>query len=109
MKPVKDMSLRELVEEVNFYSQRFPHLALVADRLYELHDLTRWIPVSERMPTDNGYYRIWDISEAQALFKDGEWIGERCIQSDSPYLQTKFREKLTPTHWQRITPPEDKP
>jgi hypothetical protein len=61
------------------------------------------------MPTENGYYRIWDISEAQSLFKDGEWIGERCIPSDSPYLKSKFREKLSPTHWQRITPPEDKP
>jgi len=77
--------------------------------LRDLKDLTRWIPVSERMPTDIGYYRIWDITEAQALFKDGEWIGERCIPSDSPYLKSKFREKLSPTHWQLLsTPPEGK-
>ena len=107
MKDIRHMNLAELANELcDLHEGDTVGRLLIADRMDKIHDLTRWIPVSERMPTDNGYYRIWDISEAQALFKDGEWIGERCIPSDSPYLKSKFREKLTPTHWQRITPPE---
>ena len=105
MKEISEYTLKECLEEIEMlhggYGFRDPEKLA-----YRIHDLTRWIPVSERMPTENGYYRIWDISEEQAFFKDGEWIGERFIFSDSPYLKSKFREKLTPTHWQRITPPE---
>ena len=105
MKPIEQMTLAECLERLKT-ANVWGDLVHISNRI---HDITRWIPVSERMPTENGYYRIWDISEVQALFKDGEWIGERCIPSDSPYLQSKFREKLSPTHWQRITPPEDTP
>jgi hypothetical protein len=99
MKPVKDMSLRELVEEVNFYSQRFPHLALVADKLYELHDLTRWIPVSERMPTqeDGGEWR-----RVLIRYNDGD-IDSIFVGNVSQFTTGS---EFWITHWQRITPPE---
>jgi hypothetical protein len=98
MKAVKDMSLRELVEEVNFYSQRFPHLALVADRLYELHDLTQWIPVSERMPTEEDGYIFSDRGCVVA------WDNEIGIHDTVFWFRVINEERYT--HWRRITPPE---
>jgi hypothetical protein len=101
MKLVKDMGFRELVEEVNFYSHRFPHLALVADRLYELHDLTRWVPVSERMPTEEDGLNLSD--GLCVLVKSAEIPSWHRIV---PYSRANSLNGYS--HWRRITPPEDK-
>ena len=69
---------------------------LLADRI---NDLTRWIPVSERMPTEEdgderGNVLWWSlIGEGGAVI--WEW--------DTP---PEYHGKIVRTHWQRITPPE---
>jgi hypothetical protein len=74
MKPIDQMTLAECLNELR---ARPRYNRLLADRI---HDLTRWIPVSERMPTGaDGLVRCW--------YKENSW---------------EF------THWQRITPPEGK-
>jgi hypothetical protein len=71
-------------------------------RLRELHDLTRWIPVSERMPTQEDY------SEAgQIHLWDAEFGICRVYHKDIAHDFLK-RIPLEFTHWQRITPPEGK-
>jgi len=72
------------------------HLIL-ADRI---HDLTRWIPVSERMPTEGDY------SEAgQIHLWDAEFGICRVYHKDIAHDFLK-RIPLEFTHWQRITSPE---
>jgi len=84
----------------------------VADRI---HDLTRWIPVSERMPTKedlgNEVFRVWiNGTDERACFDCGKllvWENDPYnagwCEYDSGNWKTAF------THWQRITPPEVNP
>jgi hypothetical protein len=105
MKEVKDMNLAELADLNPFYLSE-KDWRNTQSRLRELHELTRWIPVSERMPTE----------------ADGDENGEVLVsetENESPhrkYTYMKRWNKLndpdyfhTITHWKRITPPEDKP
>jgi hypothetical protein len=93
MKDIRHMNLAELANALQRYE--FDMLNdQVAIRLRELHDLTRWIPVSERMPTDD----------------DADQFGEVLGTNDGAYAVVlryyDFIAREDITHWQRITPPE---
>ena len=100
MKPIDQMTLAEVLGHLRF-SNFYDELSVentcnmqadVADRI---HDLTRWIPVSERMPTVEDSYRgrvLW-LQEEYSII-----VGSYDLA----------RSKTRATHWQRITPPEDK-
>jgi len=99
MKPIDQMTLPEVKEEIEKY-------AFVIDnsRLYSLLDqldeLTRWIPVSERMPTEeDGYFIKWWID-------DDREIGEALAYFPQPEVGYYHTPPKGATHWQRITPPE---
>jgi hypothetical protein len=110
MKDTKDMNLEELADKVfNLEYCVNGCVREISDRLRELHELTRWIPVEERMPTEedlhsDGTFRIW--------LNGGD--GLACIHHNKIYVwdndgfvdydETNFRVAFT--HWQRITPPE---
>ena len=105
MKDIKDMNLRECIEslrdEYNYARGYYDSvdgvkLCQLADRI---HDLTRWIPVEERLPTEsdaqeNGYVEFWDARHRLSYYYKYNFIP----QHYEPYF----------THWKRITPPEDK-
>jgi hypothetical protein len=62
MKPISEMNLAELADALDALRPTHSLNGLVQDRLRELHEQTRWIPVSERMPTEadadrNGKHR----------------------------------------------------
>jgi hypothetical protein len=113
MKEIKDMNLAELANALQRYE--FDMLNdQVASRLRELHDLTRWIPVSERMPSEEdlnelGFVAIYDGGFIdRAIIKKGVvkvWDYEEKSWADFDASNWE----LSFTHWQRITPPEDKP
>jgi hypothetical protein len=70
----------------------------IADRI---HDLTRWISVLERLPTEadgdgNGYVEFWNTRYQVSNYYKYDFVPERIG------LAHQF------THWKRITPPEDK-
>lgn len=106
MKPIKDLSIVECADKVlsvafiihdNKYAQ-IPDAAWrleeVSDRLRAIHNQTRWIPVSERMPdeaTDGDY---------SGAVLTREWDG--WVTSTHCKLVYPSRHK----EWQRITPPE---
>jgi hypothetical protein len=102
MKDIKDMTLTELAiyVESNLISMRGEKYSFeyeVANRLRELHELTRWIPVSERMPTEadadgKGYVEFWSTKYQMPYHYKYDFLPER------------HGRKLT--HWKRITPPE---
>ena len=81
MKPISEMNLAECLEALHLYALNaetpYTEMHQLADRI---HDLTRWIPVSERFPYEA------DAKGAEAIV----W------SNDGKY-------------WQRITPPENKP
>jgi hypothetical protein len=85
MKPISEMTLAELANAFEFYGYHSE-----ADRLRAIHDLTRWIPVSERMPTKEDGLVRWYINKG----KGGGTMNKRW--SNVPYFAT---------HWQHITPP----
>jgi hypothetical protein len=114
MKEVKDMNLAEVAGEISLivYGHPLEELMPYMSRIYELHKehealkkQTRWIPVSERMPTE----------------EDGDENGQVFVsetENESPhrkYTYMKRWNKLndpdyfhTITHWKCVAPLEDK-
>jgi hypothetical protein len=98
VKEIKDMNLAELAEFVDdqlihiHYKNRDDEM-FVAKRLRQLHELNRWIPVSERMPTqDDKDVLAWCATEYPFA-----------ILVNWYEFPTNNRSV---THWKRITPPE---
>jgi hypothetical protein len=100
MKPIDQMTLPECLEVLQsaegdaFVGMRL-NISALADRI---HELTRWIPVSERMPTEEdgdryGLVLKWDSITGSVQVDSWNHFGTHNVCF---------------THWQRITPPEDK-
>jgi hypothetical protein len=89
MKDIKDMNLEEVRQKIYEHA-----LAINNDELYSLLDrldeLTRWIPVSERMPTEEDGKHIHIFDGLGLPFT----------------IMRKSLGSYVPTHWKRITPPE---
>jgi hypothetical protein len=106
MKDIEDMNLAEAITALRDvdvitrgYQCNYDAIEELADRI---HDLTRWIPVSERMPTkqdgdENGY--IFTLERE----KESPNRLYPCIQTWSDIRSDYYYEI---THWKRITPPE---
>jgi hypothetical protein len=96
-KPIEKMNAGELADEFNpantESSVRYDYATMyrLTSRLRELHDLTRWIPVSERVPTEEDAYK-----------------GQVFVFVDGQAESWPFNDLGNATHWCRITPPEDK-
>lgn len=98
MKPINEMTLQELAAEIDVYSNRFPHIALVVDRIHELHEQNRWIPVDEALPdngetvlcrrVDGGMFGSKEIKPQVGTFRNGSF--------DCVFDWTRV------THWRRI-------
>jgi len=110
MKEISEYTLKECLEEVEmlYGGNSYFDPEKLADRI---HELTRWIPVSERMPTDedlggcsyiitycNGY--IDKVTVRDGVVKVWDYGDESWTDFDINDEETTF------THWQRITPPE---
>jgi hypothetical protein len=115
MKEISEYTLKECLEEVEMlhggYGFRDPEKLA-----YRIHDLTRWIPVSERMPDKEELVLVWakgydgqyhaiedwwcEISEAPLGFSSAT------IVVGEGWHENEFENV---THWKRITPPEGKP
>jgi len=90
MKDTKDMNLEELADKVfNLEYCANGCVKEISDRLYELHEQTRWIKVSERMPTeeDGKYIHVFDGFGLPFTIMRKSW------------------DNYEPTHWQRIMRP----
>jgi hypothetical protein len=126
MKPIDQMTLPECIESLqsleeftllkdidtrNFeptYDSMKQNAVELADRIA---DLTRWIPVSERMPTaedlnELGFVAIYDGGFIdRAIIKKGvvkvwDYEDKSWADFDASNWELSF------THWKRITPPE---
>ena len=101
MKPIDQMALTEVLGHLrfsNFYDELSVENTcnMQADVADHIHDLTRWIPVSERMPTEE------DADQYGLVLKWDSITGS--VQVDSwNYFGT---HNVCFTHWKRITPPE---
>ena len=116
MKEIKDMNLAECIEALRDvdvitrgYQCNYEAIEELADRI---HELTRWISVSERMPTEkehgNEVFRVWVLGgETDACFVSGKimvWVDSPFEADYEEYDPKRYRTAFT--HWQRITPPE---
>ena len=111
-KPIEKMNAGELADEFNpanaKSSVRYDYATMyrLTSRLRELHELTRWIPVSERLPTREdadaeGYVWVSAIQITMGDRANDSWLwSEVSLDGGIAYK---------PTHWKRITPPEGKP
>jgi hypothetical protein len=100
MKDIKDMNLAEAIEALRdvdvitrAYQCNYDAIEELADRI---HELTRWIPVSERMPTEEDGYKGKYVTQRTVLVME-KW-GDISVVTIG--LAKHF------THWKRITPPE---
>jgi hypothetical protein len=117
MKEIKDMNLAECINrlrelpdgtiEDQFDMRDLPWIFDVAEELADrIHDLTRWISVEERLPTREdadaeGYVWVSAIQITMGDRANDSWLwSEVSLDGGIAYK---------PTHWKRITPPEDKP
>jgi len=131
MKDIKDMTLTECIEALRdqtkgdvwgmghrdiieltdridtlLFEQAQRHDAWVdalESRINSLEAKHRWIPVSERMPTEadgdeNGYVEFWNTKCQMSNYYKYDFLPER------------YGLEITHwsfTHWKRITPPEE--
>jgi hypothetical protein len=92
MKDIDKMNLAELADAL----QRFEFDMLneaIANRLRVIHEETRWVPVSERMPTENDGMSVHVIDTHGLVF------------TVNPHDLNFFGAVA----WKRTTPPEGKP
>jgi hypothetical protein len=92
MKPIDQMTLPEALAQMRNTVLLKSEMEL-CDRI---HELTRWIPVSERMPTEKDA----DTRGKVMWYFWGEHYESRYWNLHSDYGAT---------HWKRITPPEATP
>jgi len=96
VKDIDQMNLAELSNKLcDLHEGDTVGLLRIADRMDKLHDLTRWIPVSERMPTE----------------EDADTRGKVMWYFWGEHYESRYwnlRSDYGATHWKRITPPEDK-
>jgi hypothetical protein len=112
MKDINQMNLAGCLDALRAFghSEEIDTPLDLADRI---HDLTRWIPVSERMPTEkefgNEVFRVWVLGgETDACFVSGKimvWVDSPFEADYEEYDPKRYRTAFT--HWQRITPPEE--
>jgi hypothetical protein len=101
MKDIDKMNLAELANKLcDLREGDTVGLLRIADRMDKLHELTRWIPGSERLPTEsdaqeNGYVEFWNTKYAMSYYYKYDSLRE-------------LYDELELTHWRKITPPEDK-
>ena len=102
MKEISEYTLKECLEEIEMlhggYGYRDPEK--LADRI---HELTRWIPVSERMPTEEDGDRHGQILIFEVENESPNRGYQQLVKWDAIGEPDYF---YAVTHWQRITPPE---
>ena len=101
MKDIDKMNLAELADAIWTMDIENWHVRdKLVPRLRAIHDLTRWIPVEERYPTekdaDRHGYVLW-------------WSEDEVALPVAHYWDFTGVPKYHFTHWQRITPPEATP
>ena len=97
MKPIDQMNLSELADKLcDLHEGDTVGLLRIADRMDKIHNLTRWVSVSDKeieQVADDEKQKVWHDIEYQDIYKDGFIEGAHWMQA----------------RIQRITPAEDKP
>jgi hypothetical protein len=113
--------LRELHEEYEKLIEAYcGTIKSMGDSMVKYKDSARWIPVSERMPEENTIIDGWNehigCRWSDLLYKDGEFRqpanrqGVTHHQGTTPsHYQGVGVAIVMPTHWKRITLPEETP
>lgn len=77
-------------ESCELCAKEHRQLAEWLKELKQLRERTRWIPISEELPTDNGWYQctvaLDDLSITMDLYyKNGKWLDNRRINMFDTY------------------------
>jgi NADH:ubiquinone oxidoreductase subunit E len=99
MKEIDKMNLAELAEIMAPYSDLKER---IINRLRVIHEETRWISVSERMPTEEDCTKIKYAQHLNVLAMDV--FGDVRVTNYSLVTESHGYKA-----WKRITPPEAKP
>lgn len=99
MKPINEMSIQECLDTLRHSDTPLADAYEVADRI---HDLTRWIPVEERLPAkedgdENGRVLVCSIDLRYDTRYYESWVFDMVsVEGGTQWL---------PTHWRRIDKP----
>jgi hypothetical protein len=111
MKQISEMNFAEVSDFVETYVTNSRTREL-ANRLRELYERHRWIPVEERLPTkeeipDNASFWVYIHGiVTEACFEGGKilvWDEEEFNSGWSEYKKDDYRTAFT--HWRRIDAP----
>jgi hypothetical protein len=91
MKPINEMNLAELADRMESDEDIYHDEYVFVERLRELHELTRWIPVEERLP--DAEHETFVL----AFFGSGRIDIVHC---------SAVELGIGVTHWRRIDKPE---
>ena len=103
IKLIKDLR-RDISIDIMFTPEKNAEddsLKALVDYIAELEAERRWIPVGERLPTEDGYYWALDIFKQEQKYKfvQGKWRDQSGMLVE--YLATRV------THWMPLpNPPE---
>ena len=118
MKPINEMSLAECIARLRELPDgtvddacdavMLPHLPWIFDVAVDLaqriHDLTRWIPVEERLPTkeDANYH-----DEVLVCLDPMSAVNSPCLETG---VEIVYRDEVSPAkhlYWKRADPPDE--
>ena len=106
MKEIDQMNAGELAEEVlslRVIDEQLATIDEIASTLRAIHNLTRWIPVSEQMPSEEDGDRHGQILIFEVENESPNRGYQQLVKWDAIGKPDYF---YAVTHWQRITPPE---
>lgn len=108
MKPINEMTLGEIQESLKFLGDNNNNIPFEViqkacyDYASRIHDLTRWIPVEELLPTEKDAndigYVLWWRTDSIHLPDAGQWDLHTAYGYDPSIAYY--------THWRRIDKPE---
>jgi hypothetical protein len=108
MKPINEWTLTECVDALRIRTGELTDEE-IASIAYRIHELTRWIPVEERLPTEeDGVIRCIDGQYAESEFtaKFDKGFLKRWTIGGFDNMGWYKVDSWEYTHWRRIDTPE---
>lgn len=101
------LTLKDFVDRVASYpdlgveeAARLSGISVYLDELTALRAENAWIPVTERLPKDRGYY----LAVVRSYLGDAEWVQGLYYDGSQDWYSSQNLRR-SPTHWRPLPAP----